>query len=154
MLDHQILRHDLDATVKALKLRGYTLDAAAYEALEARRKSLQMEVEALQSKRNSSAKSIGQAKARGEDIQPLLAAVAKLGDDLKTVEAQFRQVRDEQIAWLLDIPNLAAPDVPVGADESENVELRKWGLGRNQTARVSGRLEASVVASARRFCDD
>ena len=127
MLDHQILRHDLDATVAALKARGYTLDAMAYEALEARRKSLQMEVEALQSQRNSSAKSIGQAKARGEDIQPLLAAVAKLGDDLKAVEVQFRQVRDEQAAWLLDIPNLAASDVPVGADESENVELRKWG---------------------------
>lgn len=127
MLDHQILRHDLDATVTALKARGYTLDAAAYEALEARRKTLQMEVEALQSQRNSSAKSIGQAKARGEDIQPLLAAVAKLGDDLKAVEAQFRQVRDEQAAWLLDMPNLAASDVPVGADESANVELRKWG---------------------------
>ena len=128
MLDHQILRHDLEATVAALKSRGYTLDSAAYVALEARRKTLQMEVEELQSKRNSSAKSIGQAKAKGEDIQPLLAAVAKLGDDLKAVEAEFRQVRDEQTAWLLDIPNLAAADVPVGADESENVELRKWGL--------------------------
>jgi len=93
-----------------------------------KRKALQMEVEALQSKRNSSAKSIGQAKARGEDIQPLLTAVAKLGDDLKGVEAQFREVRDEQAAWLLDIPNLAASDVPVGIDESENVELRKWGV--------------------------
>jgi seryl-tRNA synthetase len=127
MLDHQILRHDLDTTVEALKARGYILDAVAYEALETRRKTLQMEVEDLQSQRNSSAKSIGQAKARGEDIQPLLAAVAKLGDDLKAVEVQFRQVRDEQTAWLLDIPNLAAPDVPLGADESENVELRKWG---------------------------
>lgn len=127
MLDHQILRHDLDATVAALKTRGYTLDAVAYEALEARRKTLQMEVEELQSQRNSSAKSIGQAKAKGEDIQPLLASVAKLGDDLKAVETRFRQVRDEQTAWLLDIPNLAASDVPVGADEKENVELRKWG---------------------------
>ena len=127
MLDHQILRHDLDTTVAALKMRGYTLDAVAYEALEARRKTLQMEVEELQSQRNSSAKSIGQAKAKGEDIQPLLAAVAKLGDDLKAVETRFRQVRDEQAAWLLDIPNLAASDVPVGADENENVELRKWG---------------------------
>jgi seryl-tRNA synthetase len=127
MLDHQILRHDLDATVAALKTRGYPLDAAAYEALEARRKTLQMKVEELQSQRNSSAKSIGQAKARGEDIQPLLAAVAKLGDDLKAAESEFRQVRDKQTAWLLDIPNLAASDVPVGADENENVELRKWG---------------------------
>ena len=128
MLDHHLLRNDLDATVAALKLRGYSLDAAAYEALEARRKTMQVDVEELQSKRNSSAKSIGQAKARGEDIQPLLDAVAKLGDDLKVAETRFRQVRDEQAAWLLDIPNLAAADVPVGADESENVELRKWGL--------------------------
>jgi len=127
MLDHQILRYDLDATVKALKIRGYTLDAVAYEALEARRKTLQMQVEELQSKRNSSAKTIGQAKARGEDLQPLLASVARLGDELKAVEAEFRQVRDEQAAWLLDMPNLAAADVPVGADESDNVELRKWG---------------------------
>jgi len=128
MLDSHILRYDLDATVTALKARGYTLDAAAYEALEARRKSLQVEVEELQSQRNSSAKSIGQAKARGEDIQPLLAAVAKLGDDLKAVESEFREVRDQQAAWLFDMPNLAASDVPVGADESENVELRRWGL--------------------------
>jgi seryl-tRNA synthetase len=128
MLDSHILRYDLDATVTALKARGYTLDSAAYEALEARRKTLQVEVEELQSQRNSSAKSIGQAKARGEDIQPLLAAVAKLGDDLKAVESEFRDVRDQQAAWLLDMPNLAASDVPVGADESENVELRRWGL--------------------------
>ena len=128
MLDHQILRHDLDATVTALKARGYTLDAVAYEALEARRKTLQMEVEQLQSQRNSSAKSIGQAKAAGEDIQPLLAAVAKLGDELKAVESEFRTVRDEQAAWLLDIPNIAASDVPEGADETENKELRTWGV--------------------------
>jgi seryl-tRNA synthetase len=128
MLDPLILRHDLHETVAALQLRGYSLDAAEYEALEARRKTLQMEMEQLQSKRNASAKSIGQAKARGEDIQPLLKEVAKMGDDLKAAEAQFRQVRDEQAAWMLDIPNLAADDVPAGTDESENVELRKWGV--------------------------
>ena len=128
MLDPLILRHDLSATVSALKTRGYNLDAAAYEALEARRKTLQIAVEELQSKRNSSAKSIGAAKARGEDIQPLLEAVAKLGDELKTAEAEFRQVRDQQAAWMLDMPNLAASDVPAGADESENIELRKWGV--------------------------
>ena len=127
MLDPQILRNDLPATVEALKTRGYTLDAVAYGALESRRKALQTETEELQAKRNASAKSIGQAKARGEDIQPLLDAVAEMGDQLKEVEAQFRQVRDEQAAWLLDMPNLAAADVPVGADESGNVELRCWG---------------------------
>lgn len=128
MLDPHILRHDLHATVDALAVRGYTLDPVAYEALEARRKSLQIEVEELQAKRNASAKSIGQAKAKGEDIQPLLEAVAQLGAEHKTLEAQFKQVRDEQAAWLLDMPNLAAADVPAGTDESENVELRKWGV--------------------------
>ena len=128
MLDPLILRHDLHATVEALRARGYALDIAAYEALEARRKALQMETERLQAERNSSAKSIGQAKAKGEDIQPLLDAVAKMASQLKEVEAQFREVRDEQAAWMLDMPNLVAADVPAGADESENVELRKWGV--------------------------
>jgi seryl-tRNA synthetase len=128
MLDPLILRNDLQATVEALQVRGYTLDTNAYEALEARRKALQMEMEELQSKRNSSAKSIGRAKAHGEDIQPLLDAVAKLGAELKSVETGFKQVRDEQAAWMLDMPNLAAADVPAGADESENIELRKWGV--------------------------
>ena len=127
MLDPQILRHDLPATVKALEERGYALDAEAWEALEARRKALQVQTEELQAQRNASAKSIGQAKARGEDIQPLLEAVAELGDRLKETEAEFKQVRDEQAAWMLDMPNLAADDVPVGADEDDNVEVRRWG---------------------------
>jgi len=127
MLDPQILRYYLATTVDALRKRGYILDVDAYEALEARRKALQIEMEELQAKRNASAKSIGQAKARGEDIQPLLDAVTQLGAQLKDVEAQFRQVRDEQMVWLLDMPNLAVDDVPLGEDESQNVELRTWG---------------------------
>jgi len=128
MLDPLILRNDLESTVAALETRGYSLDSGKYEALEARRKSLQTQMEELQSKRNASAKSIGNAKAQGEDIQPLLDAVTKLGTELKSVEAQFRKVRDEQAAWMLDMPNLAAADVPVGADETDNIELRKWGV--------------------------
>ena len=128
MLDPLILRNDLASTVAALETRGYSLDVARYEALEASRKSLQMQMEELQSKRNARSKSIGNAKAQGEDIQPLLDAVAELGAELKAVEIQFRDVRDEQAAWMLDMPNLAATDVPEGADESDNVELRKWGV--------------------------
>jgi seryl-tRNA synthetase len=127
MLDPHILRYDLPATVKALQERGYVLDAGAWEALEAKRKALQVQTEELQAQRNASAKSIGQAKARGEDIQPLLDAVAELGDRLKETEAEFRQVRDEQAAWMLDMPNLAADDVPVGESEEDNVEVRRWG---------------------------
>jgi seryl-tRNA synthetase len=127
MLDPHILRYDLPATVKALMERGYALDADAWEALEARRKALQVRTEELQAQRNASAKSIGQAKARGEDIQPLLDAVAELGDRLKETEAEFRQVRDDQAAWMLDMPNLAAEGVPVGESEDDNVEVRRWG---------------------------
>ena len=127
MLDPLILRNDLHATVDALQTRGYTLDASAYEALEARRKALQMEMEELQSKRNSSAKSIGQAKARGEDIQPLLDEVRHLGEELGHSESEFNEVRSRQQAWLLEMPNLALPDVPLGNDENDNVEIRKWG---------------------------
>lgn len=127
MLDPLILRNDIEATAAALKVRGYDLDVAAYEALEAKRKTLQIEVENLQSERNASAKSIGKAKAQGQDIQPLLDAVAALGDKLSAAEASFKEVRDQQSAWLMDMPNLAAEDVPVGADEEGNVELRVWG---------------------------
>ncbi len=127
MLDPLILRNDLDATAAALKTRGYTLDTAVYEALEARRKALQMGVESLQSERNSSAKAIGRAKAQGEDIQPLLDSVAQLGTKLAAAESEFRVVREQQAAWLLDMPNLASTDVPAGSDEADNVELRSWG---------------------------
>jgi seryl-tRNA synthetase len=127
MLDPLILRNDIEATATALKVRGYDLDVAAYEALEAKRKTLQMTVESLQSERNASAKSIGKAKAQGQDIQPLLDSVAALGDKLTVAEASFKDVRDQQTAWLMDMPNIAAADVPEGADESSNVELRVWG---------------------------
>ncbi len=127
MLDPLTLRNDIDATAAALKLRGYTLDIDAYQALEARRKTLQMDVEALQNERNTSARSIGRAKAQGEDIQPLLDAVAQLGSKLAQVESQFKTVREQLAAWLLDMPNIASPDVPVGTDETDNLELRTWG---------------------------
>jgi seryl-tRNA synthetase len=130
MLDPQILRTDLEATAAALKTRNYDLDVAAYAALEADRKSLQVELESLQSERNASAKAIGKAKSKGEDIQPLLDAVARLGERLGNVEEEFKRVREAQTDWLLGMPNLAASDVPVGADENANAELRRWGQPR------------------------
>ncbi len=128
MLDPLIFRNDIEKVAAELQVRGYTLDTSAYKSLEAKRKSLQLEMEGLQSRRNSSAKSIGQAKARGEDIQPLLDAVAELGAQLGTVEKQFKDVREQQNAWLQDMPNLSAADVPVGTDASDNPEVRQWGV--------------------------
>ena len=127
MLDPQLLRADPDAVAQALAPRGYELDVKAWRKLEALRKELQIRSQELQSQKNQSAKSIGQAKARGEDIQPLLDQVKHLGEKLGQAEAAFGEVRDKQQAWLMEMPNLALAEVPAGADENDNVEIRKWG---------------------------
>ena len=127
MLDPQLLRTDPDSVAKALVARGYVLDAKAWRELETRRKALQVRVQELQNQKNLSARSIGQAKARGEDIQPLLDQVKHLGDELGQIETEFSEVQEQQQAWLMDMPNLALPEVPVGRDENDNVEIRRWG---------------------------
>ena len=127
MLDPQLLRTDPDAVAAGLAVRGYDLDVEAWRRLEARRKELQISVQDLQNRKNQSARSIGQAKARGEDIQPLLDEVKHLGDELGRIESEFTAVMERQQAWLMDMPNLALPEVPEGRDESDNVEIRRWG---------------------------
>jgi len=127
MLDPQLLRTDPDGVAKALAARGYTLDATAWRDLEARRKELQVRVQDLQNQKNLSARSIGQAKARGEDIQPLLDQVKHLGEELGRIESEFGSVQERQQAWLMDMPNLPLPEVPTGRDENDNVEIRRWG---------------------------
>jgi len=127
MLDPQLLRTDPDSVAKALVARGYVLDAKAWRELETRRKALQVRVQELQNQKNLSARSIGQAKARGEDMQPLLDEVKHLGDELGQIETEFSEVQEQQQAWLMDMPNLALPEVPVGRDENDNVEIRRWG---------------------------
>ncbi len=127
MLDPQLLRTDPEAIAAALKPRGYELDVSAWRVLESRRKELQIHVQELQNQKNQSAKSIGQAKARGEDIQPLLDEVRNLGEELGSCESDFNEVRSRQQDWLMEMPNLALPDVPLGNDENDNVELHKWG---------------------------
>jgi seryl-tRNA synthetase len=127
MLDPQLLRSEPEAVAKALTTRGYSLDADAWRELETRRKALQVRVQDLQNQKNQSARSIGQAKARGEDIQPLLDEVKHLGEELGQIESEFGEVQAQQQAWLMDMPNLALPEVPTGRDESDNVEIRRWG---------------------------
>ncbi|NNL95733.1 MAG: serine--tRNA ligase [Xanthomonadales bacterium] len=127
MLDPHLLRTELQSVAESLAPRGYELDIAEYQSLESRRKKLQLSLQDLQNRRNTSAKSIGQAKARGEDIQPLLDEVSALGTQLDEAEAQFREVQSRQTDWLLEMPNIAAPGVPVGKDENDNLEVRRWG---------------------------
>lgn len=127
MLDPQYLRNNPQEAATKLAARGYEFDATAWAELEAERKDLQVKVEELQNRRNVSAKSIGQAKARGEDIQPLLDETRTLGEELGEAERAFEEVRSKQLAWAMEIPNLALDDVPLGKSEEDNVEVRRWG---------------------------
>ena len=126
MLDPKLLRNDIDAVATNLARRGYTLDRAAYEKLEQQRKDLQVKAEKLQAERNARSKSIGKAKAAGEDIQPLLDEVGQLGNELKAAQEQLNEVQGELDNMLLGLPNLLHESVPDGSDEDDNVEVRKW----------------------------
>ncbi len=127
MLDIRELREDPEACAVALERRGYKLDVARYVALETRRRDLQQATEQLQAERNAKSKSIGQAKARGEDIAPLVAEVGDLGDRLEASKTDFAALQEELNELLLGIPNLPDASVPSGADEADNVELHRWG---------------------------
>lgn len=127
MLDPQLLRHDLEKVAAELARRGYVLDVEAYAALESRRKALQTRSEELQAERNRRSREIGQAKGRGEDIAPLLAQVEQLGDEGKAAAAELDEVLAEMERMQLDMPNLPDAQVPPGADDAENVEIRRWG---------------------------
>ncbi|MDM7858031.1 serine--tRNA ligase [Thiopseudomonas acetoxidans] len=127
MLDSRTVRTQPQQLAEALATRGYVLDVARIETLEAQRKEVQTRTEQLQAERNSSAKYIGQAKARGEDIAPLLAAVDQLGADLDSAKQELEQVQQAIDDILLGMPNLPDASVPVGADENDNQEIRRWG---------------------------
>ncbi len=127
MLDPRKLRNELDDVAAALLKRGFELDVAQYRVLEDRRRELQVQVQDLQNERNQSSKSIGQAKARGEDIQPLLDRVASLGDKLKEADSELQVVLSDLDALQLGIPNLPHPSVPEGQSEDDNVEVRRHG---------------------------
>lgn len=127
MLDPKRLRTELEEVAAQLARRGFALDVEKIRALEERRKNLQVATQTLQNERNTRSKSIGHAKARGEDIQPLLAEVASLGDSLKAAEQELVGLQAEVDAIALGIPNLLDASVPDGADENSNVEIRRWG---------------------------
>lgn len=127
MLDPKRLRTELDEVAAQLARRGFQLDVTKIRELEERRKTLQVDTQNLQNARNSRSKAIGQAKARGEDIQPLLAEVADLGERLKADEIELAQLQSELEAVAMGIPNLLDASVPDGADENANVEIRRWG---------------------------
>ncbi|RMG33353.1 MAG: serine--tRNA ligase [Gammaproteobacteria bacterium] len=127
MLDPKRLRTELDEVARQLARRGFILPTDRIRELEAQRKSLQVRTQELQSERNTRSKSIGRAKAAGEDIQPLLDEVASLGDRLKVAEAELEEVQAALQQIYLGIPNLPDTSVPDGSDEEDNREERTWG---------------------------
>ena len=130
MLDIQLLRGDLAAVAARLAERGYTLEVARFEELEARRKAIQTRTQELQARRNAVSKEIGAIKGRGGDATALLTETAGLGASLHSLEADLAAVQDEQRNWLLSMPNLPHASVPSGRSDADNVEVRRWGEPR------------------------
>jgi len=130
MIDIQLLRKDIDTVAARLATRKFQLDVAGFNALEAERKAIQMRTEELQSKRNSLSKQIGMLKGKGEDTTAVMAEVAGLGDELKNNEQALTVVQARMSDFMQAVPNLPHESVPVGTDESGNIEVRKVGTPR------------------------
>ncbi len=133
MLDIQLLRNDAAAVAARLAGRGYELDTAAFEALEARRKTLQMKTEELQAARNSTSKQNGALKSQGKhaEAEQAMAEVARIKTELEQTAAAYETVQTELDNWLMTLPNLPHESVPVGQNENDNVEVRKVGTPRH-----------------------
>jgi seryl-tRNA synthetase len=130
MLDIQQLRNDLDNVVARLAARGFIFDTARFSALEQQRKDLQTRTQDLQAKRNATSKQIGIAKSKGEDVTPIMAEIAGLGEELKAAEDALAKLQAELQGLLLNVPNLPHESVPAGKSEADNVEVRKVGTPR------------------------
>ena len=142
MLDPVLLRQRPAEIAERLKAtRGYALDAAVLESLESERKQIQTRTQELQNLRNTRSKAIGQAKAKGEDVAPLMAEVAGIADELKASESRLETIRDEIEAIASGIPNLPQDSVPPGEDESGNVEQHRWGTPRSFDFKVLDHVE-------------
>ncbi len=127
MLDPQLLRTDIETVARELSRRGIDFDIKHYNELETKRKSLQIKTQELQNERNSRSKAIGQAKAKGEDIQPLLAQVQNLGDELKQAETELSKIQNTLTEILEATPNILDSSVPDGKNEDDNQEISRWG---------------------------
>ena len=141
MLDPKCLRSDIEQTAERLAARGFKLDVAAFSSLEEKRKTLQSRTQDLQNERNVRSKSIGKAKAQGEDIAPLLAEVGKLGDELDSAKAELTALLDEITVMTQGIPNLPDESVPQGENEDHNVEISRWGQPRTFDFEVSDHVD-------------
>jgi len=130
MLDPKLLRTDLDSVVKKLRTKNFEFEVTLFNQLEDRRKALQVSTQSLQSERNTQSKAIGKAKAKGEDAQPLLDMVARLGDKLKAAESELAELQTQLDNLLLGVPNIPHESVPKGNSDEDNIEVLRWGEPR------------------------
>ncbi len=151
MLDPNILRNELGAVAEKLARRGYTLDVDTLRKQEERRKVLQVETETLQAERNSRSKAIGAAKARGEDIDPLRQEVNQLGEKLDTAKAELEKLQAEIRDLALSIPNVPDDSVPVGKDESDNLEVSRWGEPRKYDFEIQDHVSLGELTNGLDF---
>ena len=132
MLDPKLLRSDINSVNNALaKRNGYKLDVAAFDLLENRRKELQTRSETLQADKNNLSKNIGKAKAAGEDVNALMTQVNSMGDELNAMQDELKLVQADLENFLLLVPNMPDDSVPAGKDESDNIEVRRWGTPKS-----------------------
>jgi len=144
MLDIQLLRKDIDAVAQRLATRGFQLDVAAFQALEAERKQLQTQTEELQARRNTLSKQIGMLKGKGEDASAPMAEVAGIGDTLKASAERLGQIQAQLNDAMMSIPNLPHESVPVGRDETQNVEVRRVGTPRTFDFEVKDHVDVGA----------
>jgi seryl-tRNA synthetase len=145
MIDIQLLRKEIDNVAARLATRKFQLDVAGFNALEAERKAIQTRTEDLQSKRNSLSKQIGMLKGKGEDTSAVMAEVAGLGDELKANETALTEVQAKLAGFMESVPNLPHASVPVGTDESGNVEVRKVGTPRTFEFEVRDHVDVGAA---------
>ncbi len=127
MLDPQLFRSDLESVQVQLKRRAIDFNADFYIDLENKRKAIQVKTQKLQNERNSRSKAIGQAKAKGEDVQPLLDQVQGLGEQLKQAEIELADVQIQIQGMMERLPNILDESVPAGKSEDDNIEISRWG---------------------------
>lgn len=144
MLDIALLRKNLPEVVARLKTRNFDFPEAEFNALEAERKSVQTKTEELQAKRNTLSKQIGLAKKAGEDASALMAEAGRIPEELSALETKLDEIRTKLEAMMLRVPNLPHESVPVGKDESENVEVRRWGTPRKFDFEVKDHVDVGV----------
>ena len=144
MLDIQLLRTQLDTVAQRLTTRNFTLDVAAFQSMEDERKALQTRTQELQSKRNSLSKQIGMLRGKGEDASAVMAEVAGIGEELKTSEERLAALQVKFNDFLSRIPNLPNEAVPVGKDETANVEVRRWGSPREFDFEVKDHVDVGA----------